>query len=239
MGGHGSGRKRKSAAAAAIAPAIETAPSTKNGLLGLPALEIPGAEKNPDAEKARAALESAAPPEQAPAQLPADTPEKTAAAVSSAGVAPAPEKKKIPAAAARENLSGSQYKSLKHEQLRTLLAETKNELAELRTKNAALEIVAHSELAGTLENAISETAHAIAGGAAALWGEHMKLQGDQASRLGKAWAPVVAHYMPDVVQHAPLVGAIVATSSIVLEKYATHKALVALAIAQPAAREAA
>lgn len=44
------------------------------------------------------------------------------------------------------------------------------------------------------------------------------LDNAEARELAEAWAPVVAVYVPDVAEHAPLVGALVVTAGVVLSR---------------------
>lgn len=141
---------------------------------------------------------------------------------------PAPRLEATPAPLARPpkgaSLTGKQYRGLKAEQLRALLAQSENDRTQLRARLDAAAPLAAAATDETLATACGETWATIADLAAMFYGAGARLTSEQKARLGELWAPAIRPYLGGAAAHAPLLAAIAATAGIGFEKYWTIRA---------------
>lgn len=230
----------------------------------LPLIDVPVTDAGADsAEDARSALAAAEAPDESPlsddagaqpgpatAHTQAPERDRTASEAPTSSPDPAknfpakdsatPAKDPIARAVAgggRASLTGKQYRGLKVEQLRTLLAQKDNELREAKRDLATAAPIAAAATDETLAIACAETWSTVADLAAIAYGQTARLTGEQKKRLGDLWAPAIRPYLGEAVGHAPLIAALTATAGIGLEKYWTIKGEKDAAAAEAKARE--
>jgi hypothetical protein len=130
---------------------------------------------------------------------------------------------------AKTAVTGPRYEEQKASELRKERDKLKETAAVQAAELERLRLQAAAAADETLPDFIGECCDAVFNLAASQWGEHMKIEPEQKTRLGELGARAARIHFPQVVQHSPLGAFLVAVGGLGLAKVATHKMLVAAA----------
>jgi hypothetical protein len=209
----------------------------------LPAFTVPGDEHAIDTAGALDALDAAEATNDTPADAGSSSTSETAhtstaetARDRSTVAAPAKAAPSAPAtksSSGRASLTGKQYRGVKMDQLKALLADRDNEVSQLRARVEAMAPAAAEANEQALTAALAVTFGAIGDVAAMFYGDACRLTDGQRKTLGDVWAPVIGPKLGEAAANLPIVAAVAQTGGIVFEKVMSVRAARALASAEP------